>query len=254
MHKTSAAPKLAAVRGYGGLVELCEATQTAREAAVAALRARDPRLQLVHPFDDARVMAGRGTVVLELLEQVAAGEIVCSSGGGGDGAGKVQLDAVVVPVGGGGLLSGSAVAARVAGVRVFAAEPAAADDAWRSFHEAVGADGQPRRERVAAHAPGKGRSIADGLLTTVGSQTWPIVRDLVEDVFVVSEAEIARALKLVFERMKMVIEPSAAVPLAAVLFNPEFRKLQGLRNVGIVITGGNIDLDKPFPWQTLDLS
>ena len=146
------------------------------------------------------------------------------------------LEAVVVPVGGGGLISGIALALRELNpsLRVFGAEPAGADDAARSKRE-----GEWRLQT----AP---NTIADGLLTSLGVRTWPVVRDIVEDIVVVEEAEIREAMRLVLERMKILVEPSAAIALAAVL-RPEFRQLSGLKEVGVVFSGGNVDLDKR-PW------
>jgi threonine dehydratase/serine racemase len=211
------AVKRRAVLGYGARVLTCEPTVAAREAAAAAVVA-ETGATFVHPYDDRDVIAGQGTVALELLEQVP------------------DLDAVVAPVGGGGLVSGIAVAAQ--GIdprfRIFAAEPIGADDAARS--KAAG--------RLAPQMAPK--SIADGLLTSLGELTWPIVRDRVERVVTVSEEQIIEAMRLAFERAKLLIEPSAAVALAAVL-SPEFRALPGLARVGVVLSGGNVDLDR-LPW------
>jgi threonine dehydratase/serine racemase len=211
------AVKRRAVLGYGARVLTCEPTVAAREAAAAAVVA-ETGATFVHPYDDRDVIAGQGTVALELLEQVP------------------DLDAVVAPVGGGGLVSGIAVAAQ--GIdprfRILAAEPIGADDAARS--KAAG--------RLAPQMAPK--SIADGLLTSLGELTWPIVRDRVERVVTVSEEQIIEAMRLAFERAKLLIEPSAAVAVAAVL-SPEFRALPGLARVGVVLSGGNVDLDR-LPW------
>jgi threonine dehydratase/serine racemase len=173
---------------------------------------------LIHPYDHPDVIAGQGTVALELLEQVP------------------DLDAIVAPVGGGGLLSGICVAAKALrpSIRIFAAEPAGADDAARSL--AAG-------RLIPQTAP---RTIADGLLTTLGELTWPIIRDHVERVVSVEEEQIIAAMRLAWERAKLLIEPSAAVPLAAVLTDA-FRGLEGIDRVAVVLSGGNVNLDR-LPW------
>jgi len=216
MPSTAAAVKRNAVEGYGGIVTPCEPTLEARERTAAALVARTGGA-LIPPFDHPDVIAGQGTAALELLEDVP------------------DLDAVVAPVGGGGLLSGFCVAARGVNpaVRVFGAEPLGADDAARS--------------KAAGHfLPQLGPdTIADGLLTSLGALTWPIIRDQVEAVLTATEDEIRAAMRLVWERMKLVIEPSAAVGVAVVLGGP-FRALVGVRKVGVVLCGGNVSLDKLY--------
>ncbi len=209
--------KRAAAEGYGATVHLCAPTLDARESTAARVVAETGGT-LVPPYDHPHVIAGQGTLALELLGQVEG------------------LDAIVAPVGGGGLVSGIALAVREAAphVRVFAAEPAGADDAHRSKSTGV---------RVPRHTPD---TIADGLKTTLGELTWPVVRDLVEDVLVVDDMATVAATRMVFERMKMVIEPSAAVPVAAVL-SQRFRTLSGLSRVAVVLSGGNVDLDG-LPW------
>lgn len=218
MPRTAAAIKKTAVEGYGGRVVECEPTLAAREQTAARLVAETGGT-LIPPFDHPDVIAGQGTAALELLEEVP------------------DLDAVIAPVGGGGLLSGFCVASRGLNprVRVFGAEPLGADDAARS--KAAG-EWQPQT------AP---NSIADGLLTSLGRLTWPIIRDQVEAVHTVTEPEIVSAMRLVWERMKLVIEPSAAVGVTVVLGEP-FRRLEGIEKVGVVLCGGNVSLDK-LPWQ-----
>jgi len=213
----SARVKVAAVEGYGGRVIECEATLAARESTARRIL-EETRATFVHPYEEPNVMAGQGTIALELLEQVP------------------DLDAVVAPVGGGGLVSGLAIALRglAPTVRLFAAEPLGADDAARSM-----AAGQ----HVPQTSP---KTIADGLRTSLGQNTWPIVRDHVERVLTVSEDEIVAAMRLAWERAKLLIEPSAAVPLAAVL-GESFRRETGLRRVAVVLSGGNADLDR-LPW------
>jgi threonine dehydratase/serine racemase len=212
-----AAPKLRAVEEYGGRAVLCEPTLEAREATARRVAAETGGV-LVPPFDHPDVIAGQGTVALELLDQVP------------------DLDAIVAPVGGGGLVSGIALAARELAprVRILAAEPLGADDAARS--KALGRV-QPQR------AP---KTLADGLLTSLGALTWPVIRDCVEQVVTVDEDEIVQSLRLLWERAKLLVEPSAAVALAAVL-SDELRGLAGVERVGVVLTGGNVDLDR-LPW------
>ena len=217
MPRNASAVKRRAVAEYGGRVIECEPTAAAREATAAAVVAETGGA-LIPPYNHPDVIAGQGTAALELLEQV-------------DG-----LDAVVAPVGGGGLLAGTAVAAkgRQSTIRIIAAEPAGADDAARSKAGGV---------LVPQTGP---RTIADGLLTGLGDLTWPVVRDLAERVVTVREEEIVAAMRLAWERAKLLIEPSAAVALAAVL-SDEFRALTGLGRVGVILSGGNVDLDH-LPW------
>ncbi len=216
MPSNSSPVKKAAVLGYGGVVHECEPTLAARESLAAHLVA-DTGGSLIPPFDHADVIAGQGTATLELLEDCP------------------ELDAVVAPVGGGGLLSGALLAARLVspGIRVFGAEPAAADDAYRSKLAGVRQTQPPPV------------TIADGLRTTLGDLPWPLIRDGVEAIFTVTEAEIAAAMKLVWERMKLVIEPSAAVGVAVVLSKP-FCDLTDLRRVGVILCGGNVSLDDRY--------
>lgn len=207
--------KKAAVAGYGGQITFCEPTLEAREAAQAAVVAQTGAT-IVHPYNDLRVIAGQGTAALELLTD------------------HPDLDVILAPVGGGGLLSGTAIAAQglAPAIRVIAAEPEAADDACRSM--AAG--------RIIPSLDPK--TIADGLLTSLGELTFPIIRDRVERIVPVSEAGIIAAMKFVWERAKLVIEPSAAVPVA-LLWERRF-DLTGLR-VGVILSGGNVDLEK-LPW------
>jgi threonine dehydratase/serine racemase len=210
--------KRRAVEEYGGRVVECEPTLEARERIAAEVLA-ETGATLIPPYNHPDVIAGQGTVALELLEQVPG------------------LDAVIAPVGGGGLVSGICVALREAApsVRMFAGEPAGADDAARS-------------KAAGTLIPQTGPcTIADGLLTSLGDLTWPLIRDHVERVVTVAEDEIIAAMRLAWERAKLLIEPSAAVPLAAVL-SDEFRRLDGLRRVGVVLSGGNVNLDS-LPWS-----
>jgi len=212
---TNAPPnKREAVAGYGGRITFCEPTQAAREAACDEL-VRSTGATLVHPYDDDAVIAGQGTAALELLEEVP------------------DLDAVLAPVGGGGLLSGTLIAAKGVrlDVRVIGCEPALADDAAASLREG---------RIVPARPP---VTVADGLRTSLGSKTFPIIRELVETIALAEEGEILAALRLMLERMKVVVEPSSAVPLAVLL-----NRSLGLagRRVGVIVSGGNLDVSRLF--------
>jgi threonine dehydratase/serine racemase len=217
MPKTAAPVKRRAVQEYGGRVTDCEPTLSARETAAAAVLAETGGT-LIHPYNHPDVIAGQGSVALELLDQAP------------------DLDAIVAPVGGGGLLAGLCAAALELKptLRLFAAEPAGADDAARSF--AAGT-------LIPQTAP---KTIADGLLTSLGDLTWPLLKDRVERVVTVTEEEIVAAMRLAWERAKLLIEPSAAVAVAAVL-TADFRALHGLKRVGVILSGGNADLDR-LPW------
>jgi threonine dehydratase/serine racemase len=209
--------KRRAVEEYGGRVVECEPTQAAREATAAAVLA-ESGATMIPPYNHPDVIAGQGTAALELLEQAPG------------------LDALIAPVGGGGLMAGLTIAAKAVApsVRVFAAEPAGADDAARS--KAAG-------KLIPLTGP---NTIADGLRTSLGDLTWPVLRDRVERVITVTDEEIVRAMRLAWERAKLLIEPSAAVAVAAVLTS-EFTALDGLRRVGVVLSGGNVNLDA-LPW------
>ena len=213
--------KRRAVEGYGASVYPCVPTLEARETeADRVIKATGARF--VPPYDDPRIIAGQATAALELVEQAG------------------DLDAVVAPVGGGGLLGGVCIASRglLPHVRLFAAEPAGADDTARSL--AAG------RLIPQTHPD----TIADGLLTSLGDCTWPIIRDHVEQVVTVTDPEIRSAMRLVWERMKIVIEPSAAVAVAALL-TESFQSLTGMNRVGVILSGGNIDLDA-YAWEPED--
>lgn len=208
--------KVESVRRLGGQIIFCAPTISAREAAAERI-VRERGATLVHPYDDPMVIAGQGTAARELLQEAD------------------PLDAILAPVGGGGLMSGTAVAARhlAPGIRICATEPEQADDAWRSWKSGVRTAGDPPD------------TIADGLRTTLGAHGFTILTALLDDFVTVSEAAIIEAMRLVWEVMKIVIEPSAAVPVAALL---EARiDLHGAR-VGVILSGGNVDLDR-LPWQ-----
>jgi len=201
-----------AVRSYGGEITLCEPTLEARESTAKAIIEQTGAV-MIHPYDDYRIIAGQGTAALELLED------------------EPELDAILTPVGGGGLLSGTLIAAKAIkpSIRVIAVEPARVDDAYRSLQAG----------RIVEND--QTDTIADGLKTNLGEKTFPIISELVDDIILVEEEEIIHALHTILSRMKVVIEPSSAVPLAALLSGR--LKLPGLR-VGIHLGGGNIDLDK----------
>ncbi|HPC83005.1 MAG TPA: pyridoxal-phosphate dependent enzyme [Thermoanaerobaculaceae bacterium] len=215
MPRTSKAVKKAAVAGYGAHVVECEPTLAARETKLAEVVA-STGAAFVHPYNDPRVIAGQGTAALEFCEQVHG------------------LSAVLAPVGGGGLLSGTALAVQgcCPSATVWGVEPAAADDAYRSLREG---------RIVPSLDP---RTIADGLRTSLGSRTFAIIQQHVRGIVTVSEEAIVAAMRLVWERMKIVIEPSSAVPLAALLEGS--LALAGQR-VGIILSGGNVDLEE-LPW------
>lgn len=208
--------KTCAVGSYGGQITFCEPTLEARETCASALIVKTGAL-LIHPYDDALVMAGQGTVAMELLDQVP------------------DLDLLITPVGGGGLLSGTCIAARAINpnIRILGAEPKGADDAARSL-----ASG----EIVPMVGPD---TVADGLRTSLGSNTWPIIRDHVEDIVTVDDSQIIAAMRFVWERLKLVIEPSAAVSVAAALAIAGTKR--SAVRTGIIVTGGNVDLDS-LPW------
>ncbi len=208
--------KQRAVRAYGGTIHFCAPTLADRERAARELL-DSTQSTLVHPYDDPAVIAGQGTLALELHEQVPG------------------LEELVVPVSGGGLASGIALAtaALSPACEVLGAEPEQADDAFRSL----------RAGRLMPAGPG--HTVADGLRATLSERTFAILTRHVRAILTVREDEIIAAMRLLWERMKLVVEPSAAVPLAAVLRQPErFRN----RRVGIVLSGGNVDLDR-LPWQ-----
>ena len=214
MPRTAPAVKRAAVEGYGARVVACEPTLAAREAAVDREIAT-LGLHLVHPFDDWRVIAGQATAAWELMDQAG------------------PLDLVVCPVGGGGLASGTALAVkgRSPSTLVFGAEPERADDAKRSL-----ASGR-------IEPSGDPHTISDGLRTSLGTKTFAVLSRHLDGVVTANEAETIEAMRFVWERLKIIIEPSCAVPVAPVLFS--HLDVVGMR-VGIILTGGNVDLEPMF--------
>jgi threonine dehydratase len=209
--------KRAAVARYGGEITWCAPTLAARESTARQVVA-DTGATLVHPYDDLAVMAGQGTAALELLREVP------------------DLDVILCPVGGGGLLSGTAVAAKTLkpSIRVIGVEPAGADDAARSF----------RAGRIfpSTHPD----TIADGLRSSLGEKPFAEIRRRVDDITTVTDEAIVRAMRRIWEVLKIIVEPSAAVPYAALL--GEHAALTG-RRVGIILSGGNLDLDR-LPWSS----
>jgi threonine dehydratase len=216
MPRTAPEAKKAAVRGYGARVVECEPSTSSREAVFAEVLA-ETGAEFVHPYNDPRVIAGQGTCSKEMIEELG------------------ELDAVIAPIGGGGMVSGSCLtlSAIAPKTKIYAAEPEQADDACKSFKSG---------EIVAYDAP---QTIADGLKVPLKERTWHFVRNYVEDVLLASEQEIIDAMYLTWQRMKIVMEPSCAVPLATIFRNKHL--FEGKR-VGVVITGGNVDLDR-LPWM-----
>ena len=215
MPSSSPEIKKRAVAGYGGIITLCEPTLQARESTLNEV-VRQTGATIIHPYDNFFVIAGQGTAAKELIEDAG------------------PFDLIISPVGGGGLLSGTAIAAKhlSPSCRVIAAEPAGADDAYRSFiaHKIIPSE-HPK-------------TIADGLLTSLGQRNFSIISELVDDIVTVSEEKIIEAMRLVWERMKIIIEPSSAVPLGAILEGKI--KVEGFKT-GIILSGGNLDLGKlPF--------
>ncbi len=216
MPKSSPQVKVDAVRGYGAEVIICESNQAAREAALEKIVA-ETGAEFIHPYDDYRVITGQATCVKELIEEVPT------------------LDVVITPVGGGGLLSGTCLGAAFfkPGLKVYGGEPEGAADAVLSI--------QSGKVEKAPFI----NTIADGLLTTLSEQTLAIIKEHVTDILLVSEEEIIAALRLIYERMKIIVEPSCVVPFAAAMRNAHLFKG---KKVGIILTGGNVDLSKFGTW------
>jgi threonine dehydratase len=217
MPRTAPQAKKDAVRGYGGRIVECEPSTTSREAVFAQVIA-ETGAEFVHPYNDPRVIAGQATCSREFIEQV-------------DG-----LEAMVAPIGGGGMISGTCLTLSnlAPHIKIYAAEPEQADDAYRSFKAG---------HIIADDAP---VTIADGLKVPLKDLTWHFVKNHVTDILTASEAEIIDAMLMTWKRMKIVIEPSCAVPLATIIKN---KHIFAGKRVGVIITGGNVDLDQ-LPWQT----
>ncbi len=216
MPRTAPEAKKAAVRGYGGIITECEPSTSSREEVFAEVQAKTGG-DFIHPYNDPRVIAGQGTCSREFMEQT-------------DG-----IDMMVAPIGGGGMISGTCLTlSNIAPeVQIIASEPEQADDAYRSFKAG---------HIIADDAP---NTIADGLKVPLKELTWHFVSNHVSDILTATEQEIIDAMKLTWQRMKIVMEPSCAVPLATILKNKE--KFAGKR-VGVIVTGGNVDLAK-LPWM-----
>ncbi len=215
MPDNSPVVKQTATKAYGAQIIFCEPTQAARESTLQQVVA-DTGAAFIHPYDNYDVIAGQATAARELLEE------------------GPLFDAVIAPIGGGGLMSGTALATRYLspGTKIYGAEPKAADDAQRSL----------RTGTIQRNASTD--TIADGLKTNLSEKTFDIIRRFVDDIFTVSEEEIVSAMRLIWERMKIVIEPSCAVPFAAILANPG--PFAG-KKVGVILTGGNVDMGQlPF--------
>lgn len=215
MPSNSAKVKVRAVESHGGQISFCEPNEASREETCARVIAQTGAA-LIHPFENEGVIAGQGTAALELLEEI-------------------DVDVVLCPVGGGGLLSGTATAMKQMrpDLKVIAVEPANADDAAQSFRAG---------KRLVTE---KKSTIADGLRTNVGERTFPIIQSYVDDIVTVSEEAIVSAMRTIWDTMKIIIEPSAAVPFAAIT---EGKISSTTKRVGIILTGGNIDLDV-LPWN-----
>ena len=214
--RTAPQAKKDAMRGYGATIVECEPSTSSREATFAKVQ-EETGADFVHPYNDPRVIAGQATCSRELLEQVEG------------------LDAVIAPIGGGGMISGTCLTLSTVApqVEIYAAEPEQADDAYRSFKAG---------HIIADDAP---VTIADGLKVPLKERTWHFVSNHVTDILLASEQEIIDAMHLTWQRMKIVIEPSCAVPLATIMKN---RDVFAGKRVGVIITGGNVDL-KSLPWN-----
>jgi threonine dehydratase len=211
MPHTAPEIKKRGVRGYGGEIFECEPTLQARESTLAEVIKKTGATE-IHPFNNYEVIAGQATAAKELFADVH------------------ELDVIMAPVGGGGLLSGTALAAKFFSpkTKVIAGEPEGSDDAYRSLKSGKIEQAQSQ-------------TVADGLLTTLGDKTFPIIQQLVSEVITTTDAELIAAMRLVWERVKIIIEPSCAVPLAALIKDKE--RFKGQR-VGIILSGGNVDLEK----------
>lgn len=215
MPDNSSKIKIRAVENYGGLITFCESTLQSREETLNSVISKTGAIE-IHPYNNHQIIAGQATVAMEMIEDYP------------------ELNLLIAPVGGGGLLSGTALTARYFGdhIKVIAAEPERADDAYRSFIS---------RAFVPSVSPD---TIADGLRTSLGTLTFPIIMENVDDIVTVTESGIIAAMRLIWERMKIIVEPSSAVPLAAIL---EGKINVSGKKTGIILSGGNVDLNElPF--------
>lgn len=206
--------KINAVKNYGGMITFCEPTLASRESTAAKVT-EETGATMIHPFNDYRIIAGQGTAALELIEEIN------------------DLDYVLAPVGGGGLLSGTAITAKglKPKIKIIGGEPKNADDAYRSIKAG---------RIIPSENP---NTIADGLKTSLGDKTFPIIQQLVDEIVLVTEEQIITAMRYIFERMKIIVEPSSAVPFGALISNK--LNVSG-KKVGIIISGGNVDFNKFF--------
>jgi threonine dehydratase len=207
--------KKKAVAGYGAKITFCEPTLEAREVTLKQAQEKTGAT-FIHPYDNFDVIAGQGTAAKELLEEIP------------------DLEVVIAPIGGGGLMSGTAISSKSINpaIKVFGAEPQLANDAYQSF---------TKRKLILAGPP---KTIADGLLTSLSPLTFKIIQNNVDEIFTVSEDSIIKAMRMIWERMKIIIEPSSAVPIAVILDN---KSIFENKKVGVIISGGNVDLEKlPF--------
>ena len=213
----SSAPivKKQAVAGYGAQIIECEPTLSAREHTTQKVQA-STQAHFIHPYNHPHVIAGQATAALELIEHID------------------QLDLIVAPIGGGGLMSGTCITTKHLrpNTLIWGTEPEGADDAARSFKA---------NTLIPQTNP---QTICDGLLTSMGDQTWPIIRDHVDQVLTVNDTDVLTAMRLIWTRMKIIIEPSCAVPLAVLIKHP---LPVGVQRVAIILSGGNVDLDR-LPW------
>lgn len=216
MPDNSPAVKVNAVKGYGAQVTFCEPNQAARESTLQKI-IEETGAEFIHPYNDYNVITGQATCAKELIEETG------------------ELDTVIAPVGGGGLFSGTCLSTHylLPDAEIYAGEPEGASDAFLSI--------QNKKIEKAPFV----NTIADGLLTTLGDKTFPIIQEHVKGILLVNDDEIKAALRLVYERMKIVIEPSSAVPIAAIIKNKELFKG---KKVGVIITGGNVDLSRFGEW------
>lgn len=215
MPSNSSKVKVEAVRGYGGRITFCEPNLASRESTLAQVREQTGAVE-IHPYNNLRIIAGQATAAMEMIED------------------EGEFDIIMAPVGGGGLLSGTALSTHylTPATKIFAAEPEMADDAYRSFTS---------KSFIPSENP---QTMADGLRTSLGSYTFPIILEHVSQIITVKEETIIEAMRMVWERMKVLIEPSSAVPIAAIIENP--RIFNG-KKTGIILSGGNVDLDH-LPW------
>jgi threonine dehydratase len=222
MPENAPAIKVAAVRHYKGNITFCTPTLQAREETLAKIRAATGALE-IHPYNNPDVITGQATCAKEVIEDLT-----------------VPPDIIMTPVGGGGLLSGTCLSVQCfsPSTAVIAAEPTGASDAWQSFRAG---------ELIPSVNP---VTIADGLLTSLGSNTWPIIRQYVHDILLADDKHIIMAMRLIWERMKIIAEPSAVLPLAALIRLKEIGEFAPFKdkNIAIVLSGGNIDLER-LPWQ-----